>query len=111
MSNQISLKQLQKELLVWQGHNFPGRKWDKPFMGMVEELGELSHALLKQEQGIRGTSQNHDAAIVDAVADLLVFMADFCNARGINLQTALTDTWAQVRQRDWVRFPKNGKDE
>ena len=107
----LSLSQLQKELQIWQNHNFPNRDYNSPYKGMVEELGELSHGLLKQEQKIRGTFEEHEAKIKDSVADLIVFTADFCNARGYDLENLLEETWNSVKTRDWIKYPKNGRNE
>jgi len=38
-------------------------------MGLVEEVGELAHAHLKNEQGIRGTPEEHVQAKVDAIGE------------------------------------------
>lgn len=103
----ITLTQLQNELTQWQAHNFPTRTFEEPFKGIVEEVGELSHGLLKQKQGIRGTYDEHEAKIKDSVGDILVYLADFCNARGYNLQDIIDITWEQVRARDWRKNPKD----
>jgi NTP pyrophosphatase (non-canonical NTP hydrolase) len=71
-------------------------------VGVQEEVGELAHAFLKAHQGIR-TSEDHAAAERDAVADIVVYLADFCNAREIDFQATLEETWAKVRQRDWKK--------
>ena len=97
----MNFRTLQTEQRQWVEHNFPGRDWTQPFMGVVEEVGELSHALLKQRQGIRGTHAEHEAAAKDAVGDIVVFLADLCSARGWDFQTIVDETWAEVRQRDW----------
>lgn len=55
--NTMTFKDLQDQQVAWVQHNFPGRTFEEPFKGMVEELGELSHSLLKQKQGIRGTCE------------------------------------------------------
>ncbi len=47
-----------------------------PALGVIEELGELAHALLKKKQGIRGTAQEHDEAIKDALADSFIYATD-----------------------------------
>lgn len=77
----INFADLQKQVGEWSRRNFPNNTPDNPFKGMVEELGELAHALLKKEQGIRGTPEEHDVAAKDAVGDLLVYTADFCERR------------------------------
>jgi NTP pyrophosphatase (non-canonical NTP hydrolase) len=74
----------------------------------MEELGELCHAHLKHEQGIR-TTEDHRKAKWDAVGDIIIFLADYCNIEGINLQQALGSTWVDVQMRDWKQDPKGEK--
>ena len=104
----LTLRQLQEEQAPWVRRNFPGREPFYPLLGAVEELGELCHAHLKNLQGIRGTPAEHQAAKIDAVADTIIFLSDYCTASGIDMQQALDDTWAKVKLRDWKRDPKNG---
>lgn len=94
-----TLRELQDELLPWQQHNFPGRATWEPVMGVAEEAGELSHAFLKRHQRIRG--ENHDEEIKDAIGDIIVYLADVCNAEDFDLQECLDITWAKVKKRDW----------
>jgi NTP pyrophosphatase (non-canonical NTP hydrolase) len=89
-------------LEAWSAHNFPGRTSVQPLLGVVEEVGELSHAYLKRQQGIRGTAEEHTAAVEDAVADIVIFLADFCNAEGIDLEATVERVWdTEVKPRDW----------
>ena len=70
----------------------------------MEEVGELSHAHLKREQGIRGTEGEHTLAIEDAVADIVIFLADYCNSQGIDLESTVVRVWdTVVKPRDWVK--------
>jgi NTP pyrophosphatase (non-canonical NTP hydrolase) len=78
-------------------------------MGLVEEVGELSHALLKQKQGIRGSADDHEAAAKDAVGDIVIFLANLCSARGWDMDQIVIDTLAEVVGRDWKRYPDSGK--
>lgn len=103
------LRDLQCEMGMWQKYNFPNRGPEDPFYGLVEEVGELAHALLKRKQGIRGTYEEHTEKAKDAIGDWLVFCADFCNAQGWDLQQILEDTWREVRDRDWQRYPHDGR--
>jgi len=105
-----SLTTMQMQVRSWQHHNFPSSTYEEPFKGMVEEIGELSHALLKMKQGIRGTTQEHEAAIQDAIGDLCIFTMDFCNKRGYNLYYIIYNVWKEVQKRDWIKYPVNGKD-
>jgi NTP pyrophosphatase (non-canonical NTP hydrolase) len=98
----LTLDKLQFELRKWQQHNFPNRERWEPLMGVAEEVGELSHAHLKKHQGIR-LEEDHDATAQDAIGDIVIYLADYCNARGFNLGEIVTDTWELVKQRDWRR--------
>lgn len=103
-----SLAAVQREMPAWQAYNFPGRPAYQPLLGMVEEIGELAHAWLKRAQGIRGTSEEHTAAIEDAIVDALVYSVDLACEEHIDLDVAMAKVWAKVRARDWRKFPKHG---
>ena len=102
------LRRLQRQLAPWVAHNFGDPPWTQPFMGVVEEVGELSHALLKQEQGIRGAWDDHEDAAKDAVGDVVIFLACLCHLRGWDLESIVENTWAKVQERDWKARPSNG---
>jgi NTP pyrophosphatase (non-canonical NTP hydrolase) len=104
------IRDLQEDCREWRSRNFPGSNLsDECFMGMVEELGEISHLLLKSRQGIRGIDPDvARVQIEDGVADLLIFMMGFCDGNNIDLQHAVTQTWATVKARDWVTYPEKG---
>lgn len=104
----MNLSQIQHEHKVWLKHNFPEQTIEETFMGMVEEMGELGHHLLKRKQGIRGGAVNHSAEIKDACADLVIFMLDLADKEGFDLMHTIEDTWVMVRERDWVAHPENG---
>lgn len=99
----ITLRQLQLELKPWQAHNFPNRQPVEPLLGVAEETGELCHAHLKGVQKIRHTPEEVRSMKEDAVADIIVYLADYCNAEGIDLEAALFKTWSKVKQRDWQK--------
>lgn len=103
------LAELQKQQGEWQRQNF-GTAFKaevgdlRCLLGIVEEVGELSHAILKDSQGIRGV--NLEAEVYDAVADIGIYLIGFCNDWGINLEDCLADTWESVvSKRDWVENP------
>ena len=73
---------------------------------MSEELGELSHFVLKSKQKIReGAKSNCEADIADAFADVVIYGLNLLSNRGIDAETALTETIKKVLQRDWVKDP------
>lgn len=106
--NKLTFEQLQQEQREWSLKNFGPHDAIDPLLGAFEELGELAHAVLKQRQGIRGTAEEHEAAAKDAVADTIIFLADYCTCRGWDLGQIVAETWAFVRQRDWTANKKDG---
>ena len=101
------LARLQREQKVWAYHNFGPQRRYESLLGIVEELGELAHAHLKQEQGIRGVGDK-EAQAKDAIGDMVIFLVGYCNSRGYNLQQIIGETWAEVRRRDWKLYPETG---
>lgn len=100
----MNLRQLQDELKPWEQHNFGDRPSWYPLLGVVEEVGELAHAYLKRAEGIR-LNENHTEKERDAVGDIVIFLADFCNAQGYDMGEIIAETWARVKQRDWKADP------
>ena len=104
----LTLRELQSQQREWVERNFPGRQPFYSLLGAVEEIGELSRAHLKSLQGIRGSRDDHHAAKIDAIGDVVIFLADYCTANGIDFQSAVEDTWRDVKRRDWVSDPESG---
>lgn len=104
----MTLSELQIQNATWTAHNFPNKQPEDPLLGVVEEVGELAHAHLKMKQGIRGTPEEHHAAKVDAIGDIMIYLSDYCNQNKIDLEEAVVTAWKEVRARDWQRYPHNG---
>jgi NTP pyrophosphatase (non-canonical NTP hydrolase) len=103
----MNLNEMQKEVAEWSLKNFgPGPAY-RPLLGVCEEAGELAHAHLKQEQGIRDNPLKLEADAKDAVADIIIFLMDYCARRGWRMDEILDRVWGQVKQRKWV--PSNPK--
>lgn len=154
---------LQKEQKEWCDRNFGQRKQHQPFLGLVEEWGELletnewekvndaiadlaifgcdlastfgidasevvffvsnethsyvhevpvalgkmAHHILKLEQGIRGTPEEHRAAIAKNLGCVFFALRSLCNTRGLSFEKLVDDVWQQVRQRDWKKDSKH----
>lgn len=96
------LRELQEQIEEWTGKNFPSHPLHQPILGMVEEVGELSHAVLKREQKIR-LDEDHDEGVRDAVGDICIYLMDFCNIEGIDLIDCIEVAWDKVRVRDWEK--------
>lgn len=99
---------LQQELHEWRMKNFPHSNSDQQLMGVMEEVGELSHAHLKRIQGIRGTPEEHRLMIQDSVADIIIFLCGYCSYEDIDLEANLEATAQRVMERDWIAFPIDG---
>lgn len=94
--------QMQNDVGEWLQRNFGDVACTDQVLIIAEEVGELAHAVLKRKQGIR-TNEDHDAAIKDAVADIVIGVMAFCAVEDLDLETLLNQTWAVVRERDWTK--------
>lgn len=101
-----SVREIQQEQKIWSEYNFGEQPIHRPFFGMTEELGELAHALLKSEQGIRN-HEGHDAKAKDAFGDLFIYMMDFANKMGWDAEDIFVQVWMEVRRRNWKKDPDN----
>lgn len=110
----LDFHELQLQQFAWVNHNFPDQledllRQDDSFLGMVEELGEIARSLLKLRQGIRGTEEKWLRERKDGVGDLVIFLCSFCNSYGLSLQECVETAWAEVRERDWKKYPNTGR--
>lgn len=118
-SNEVRLSTIQKEIHAWSTKNF-GKRVDlyfdvSSFLGIVEELGELAHSILKLSQGIRGSKVEHLAKVKDAIGDMMVYLLDFAERNseqldGVDVDQMLAEVWDQVRRRDWRKNHSTGFD-
>lgn len=74
---------LQREVGTWSEANFGDQPAVNPLLGVGEELGELVDHL-----ATRDGPTEHER---DCVGDALVYLADFCHRRGVDLQRAYAD--------------------
>jgi hypothetical protein len=62
---------LRDEIGLWAAYNFDAHY---PELGIAEEVGELTHAVLKREQQIRGESLGQTThLIIDSLADATIY--------------------------------------
>jgi len=99
----MTLNELQEEQWEWTEKNFENQPAYHPVYGVVEEVGELCHALLKGEQGIRGNAELHIEEAKDAVGDIMIYLAGVCTHYGFNMQECLDNAWREVKERDWKK--------
>lgn len=107
----LTFKKLQDEHKPWNERNFPGHEDYFLLLGVMEELGELAHSHLKNLVGIKGTPKEHQDNKIDAIGDIVIFLAEYCNASGIDFQSAVQNTWDKVRSRDYNKMREENNNE
>ena len=103
----INLQCIQREVAQWTKKNFGHRPAYWPLLGVSEEVGELCHAHLKQEQGIRGTATELEVKAKDAVGDIVIYLISYCDKRGWDFEAIISETWRKVSKRDWAKQREN----
>jgi NTP pyrophosphatase (non-canonical NTP hydrolase) len=109
IGDNLNFRDLQQQSAEWRGENFPKYTGEEQLLGVMEEVGELTHAHRCAARGIRGSAEKHRIDKEDAVGDILVYLAGYCEAEGIDMQAAVEYTWAKVRNRDWKANPETGE--
>lgn len=105
----MDLYDFQEKHDEWLRHNFPDQKPHDALLGLAEEVGELAHAHLKYEQGIRGlTFSEYITQAGDAIGDIMIYLASYCNTNGFDLGSCLDKAWEEVSARDWKANPETG---
>lgn len=77
---ELDWDKLVEERNAWVAHNFPNS--GEPLtsvLGVIEELGELTHHHLKMTQSIRGSADFHETETRDAIGDLTVYLLGVMN--------------------------------
>jgi len=105
----VDLRQLQEDALTWEKQNFGDVPSWHALLGVQEEVGELAHAHLKGVEGIRLTPEQVREKKIDAIGDIVVFLGLYAALEGIDMNSAVRDTWANARQRRWDGNKFGGK--
>lgn len=85
----VDLVKIQAEHKAWADKNFPGAVFQESCVGMIEEIGELAHVILKRHQGIR-SRETSDAMLRDALADIGIYLLHALSTQSI----IIPDYWA-----------------
>ena len=109
-----ALNDLQGRLKQWQEANFDdnctGPEWMA--LGAAEELGEVSHIIVKAKQRIRehqaGLNEESLEKLADGVADTVIYLMQLCSHVGIDFGKALFYTAETVMQRNWRENKTDG---
>jgi NTP pyrophosphatase (non-canonical NTP hydrolase) len=82
----VEMSAIQREVGEWAWKNFKEKAMGlNPYLGIIEEIGELSKAILKKDQGIRGTPEKHDEDAVDAIGDIAIYLFNYLNCEKIDV--------------------------
>lgn len=101
----MRLSELQSTASAWSRRNF-GEHYGSGYrnlLGVAEEVGELCHAQLKGEQGIRHLPEEIAAMKRDAVGDILIFLANYCDSQGLDMEECANIALAEIAKRDWTK--------
>ena len=85
----------------WRDRNFPTPCRERQFQKFVEEVGELGAALYRDDTG----------AVLDALGDIFLSWLGLCHTLLMDPSCAAWNAWLQVKARDYVTYPKNGRTE
>lgn len=102
----LDLRDLQHDIGVWSRANFGDQPSTYALLGVMEEAGVLAHAHLKGLQGIRMTPEEVREKKEDAVADIVIYLLDYCEREGLLFEQALIDTKNKVLKRNWKDNPQ-----
>lgn len=89
-----------------------GDLWDEAMtygqceVTLLSAVGRISHAYLKQQQGIR-IDQDHDGQGRKGMVFLLVDLRILASKTGISLVDETWRVWQKVKLRDWKKDPTN----
>jgi len=87
-----NLSQIQSELKDWTKYNFGEQESIIPIYGIIEEIGELTHAHLKELQNIRKSDFLADKA--DAIGDITIYLLNYFNC--INVDISIIDKLSNI---------------
>ncbi|MEK6860561.1 MAG: hypothetical protein AABY07_01195 [Nanoarchaeota archaeon] len=99
----------QKFCFEWQERNFPNTDATEQLLGVMEEVGELTHAHLKGLQKIRHTPQEIREKKIDSVGDILVYLANYCSREDLVMEKCWDAAIEEIKKRDWINNPLSGK--
>lgn len=106
----LLMNKLQEFHAAWLQNTFPKNTADDQFEGMVEELGELARAKLKNSQGMAHFPDDAaKLAIEDAIGDLFFYMLGFCSKRGIRISDCIDVALREFVTRDWKHYVATGE--
>lgn len=106
MTKKLDVEEFQLETADWHKRNFTDMSPMRQQLNLTEEVGELSRAIIKMDQGIRGSREEWWAEAYKEVGDVAISLSNVANALGIDLEFAIMDRWDEVKKRNWRKDQK-----
>jgi NTP pyrophosphatase (non-canonical NTP hydrolase) len=75
-------------------------------LGLGEESGEVLRAILKREEGIRGTRSEWTQELFKEVGDVAIKLFQICAREGVEFDHVIAKRWKEVSQRDFRGNPQ-----
>ena len=104
---------LQDEVMAWVDYNFPGSTQGDtmPLLGVMKKVGQLSDSHIRTNEPHKHDPEKARELKKASIGDIVIYLADYCNQQGLDLDQCVEARWVEVRARDWKAFPKNGLSE
>ncbi len=95
----MRLQELVKLHAEWHKKNFGMPDANRSLQKLTEEVGELNGAVYKRDE----------AALENAIGDVFYSLLGVCRAYGLELRPIAEEVWMEIKDRDYVKFPKTGR--
>ncbi len=96
----LDIQKFQLQVQEWALRVHPEDTFGDMLNLLQEELGELCKAHLKGKAGLF-PDVDWESKIRDAIGDIGITLAHFCNLKTLDLESCIRNTWKEVRERDW----------
>jgi len=98
--NFADLEEAQIRLGEWSREQFGDQGSINPFLGMVEEMGEMTRIILKRRQDIR-QEELAEEDLGRELADVMIYALDFAEREGFTLADPFEEKLEEVLERDF----------
>jgi NTP pyrophosphatase (non-canonical NTP hydrolase) len=94
------INRYQRAIGAWALRNFPNDTRQDVALGLVEEVGELCRATLKQAQNVRGSYASWEDEIKHEIPDVFIKLCHLAEVYGYDLETLVEQKWDTVQLRE-----------
>jgi hypothetical protein len=90
------MDEVAKKVLSWSDKEFGDARdiddREKLLLSAVAKVGHLNHAVLKMQQKIRGSKEQHLNDMRNALGDICILLADYCDRSGFSMRNAYAES-------------------